>query len=157
MGPRPPRQAACASCRSTSRSMGSPHLTRVCPDLGRGRASRREIATEEGGGGRRNLECGTTQVSQILPRYFKDRNHFSRCHFYGSWQAQPPGAVSTHPEANRRGVCVFLCHNRRILCHILRRYLRVGAKSSPHQILPFQIPHVPHTHPLPPGTSRTAP
>ena len=54
------------------------------------------------------------------------------------------GNNSKHPKANILGVCLFLCYILGILYQILQRYLRVGAKFSPHRISPFQISHAPN-------------
>ena len=43
----------------------------------------------------------------------------------------------------------LLCHNLGIVHQISQWYLTIGANFSPHQILPFQISHVPT--PPPPG------
>ena len=118
-------------------------------------------STGRGGGGvrkRRNLEWQTLaqqKCTKFLPRYFEDRGHFSTCRLWRSWDAPPPGRNSKRPEANSRGVSSFLCHNLRLLCQILRWYLRSGATFSLHQISASQTSHVPN--PPPPPARRWCP
>ena len=58
-----------------------------------------------------------------------------------------------HHHSQAPSICLLLCRDLGILYHILQWYCSIGAKSSPHQISPFQMSHLPNPPPPPPSAS----